>query len=151
MRIQGRCHCGNVSFSLLWEPSPTEIPARACGCSFCTRHGAVWTANANATLKVAVEAPAHVARHSFETRTAEFHSCTRCGVVPVCTSRIDDRLYAVVNVNTFEGIDPAMLRRAPVSFDNEAPEARLARRKRNWIGRVEYLEGKGDAPRGPHP
>lgn len=151
MLIHGRCHCGNVSFSLHWEPSPTEIPARACGCSFCTRNGAVWTANPNAVLKVVVEDPSRVSRYSFETRTAEFHVCTRCGGVPVCTSRIDERLYAVVNVNTFEGIDPAMLRRAPVSFDNEDTEARLARRKRNWIGRVEYVEGAEEAPRGPLP
>ena len=142
MLIQGKCHCGNLSFSLLWEPSPTEIPARACGCSFCTRHGGVWTANAHASLKVVVEDPSSVSRYSFETRTAEFHVCTRCGVVPVCTSRIDDRLYAVVNVNTFEGIDPAILRHAPVRFDGEDTQTRLARRKRNWIGRVELLEGR---------
>jgi hypothetical protein len=140
MLIHGRCHCGNLSFSLRWEPSPAEIPARACGCSFCTRHGGVWTANPQAALEVVVEDPSRVSRYSFETRTAEFHICTRCGVVPVVTSRIDDRLYAVVNVNTFEGLDPAMLRHAPVSFDNEDTEARLARRKRHWIGRVEFRE-----------
>jgi hypothetical protein len=53
--------------------------------------------------------------------------------VPVVTSRIDDRLYAVVNVNTFEGVDPALLRRGSASFDEEDTESRLARRKRNWI------------------
>ncbi len=154
MRIEGRCHCGTLSFSLLWEPSPTEIPARACDCSFCTRHGGVWTANPKGTLQVVVQEPSRVSRYSFETQTAEFHICTRCGVVPVVTSRIDDRLYAVVNVNTFEGVDPALLRRAPVSFENEAPEVRLARRKRNWIANVEYSEAgpaPGEAPRKLHP
>ena len=28
MQIHGRCHCGNISFALSWEPDPTEIPAR---------------------------------------------------------------------------------------------------------------------------
>lgn len=147
MLIHGKCHCGNLSFTLLWEPSPTEIPARACGCSFCTRHGGVWTANPNAALEVTVENPSRVSKYSFETRTAEFHICTRCGVVPVVTSLIDERLYAVVNVNTFEGVDPALLRHGPVSFDGEATDVRLARRKRNWIGRVEFREGAGGAPR----
>jgi hypothetical protein len=140
MLIHGKCHCGNLSFSLVWEPSPTEIPARACGCSFCTRHGGVWTANPHAALRVVVREPSRVSRYTFETQTAEFHICTRCGVVPVVTSRIDEQLYAVVNVNTFEGIDPSMLRPAPVSFEGEDTESRLARRKRNWIGKVEYIE-----------
>ncbi len=140
MLIAGKCHCGNISFSLSWEPSPTEIPARACGCSFCTKHVGVWTSNPQGSLKIVVKDPSRVSRYEFGTRTAEFHICSRCGIVPVVTSRIDDRLYAVVNVNAFEGIDPSLIRRAPVSFEDEVPESRLARRKRNWIASVEYIE-----------
>jgi hypothetical protein len=140
MLIAGKCHCGNISFSLSWEPSPTEIPARACGCSFCTKHVGVWTSNPQGSLKIVVKDPSRVSRYEFGTRTAEFHICAQCGIVPVVTSRIDDRLYAVVNVNAFEGIDPSLIRRAPVSFEDEVPESRLARRKRNWIASVEYIE-----------
>jgi hypothetical protein len=140
MLIPGKCHCGNISFSLSWEPSPTEIPARACGCSFCTKHVGVWTSNPQGSLKIVVKEPSLVSRYEFGTRTAEFHICSRCGIVPVVTSRIDDRLYAVVNVNAFEGIDPSLIRRASASFEDEAPETRLTRRKRNWIASVEYIK-----------
>jgi hypothetical protein len=88
MLINGTCHCGNISFALDWLPSPTEIPARACGCSFCTKHGGVWTSTPNGALKIKVKDPAAVARYAFGTRTAEFHVCVRCGVVPVVTSEI---------------------------------------------------------------
>jgi hypothetical protein len=64
----------------------------------------------------------------------------RCGVVPVVTSLIDGHLYAVVSVNAFEDVDPSLLRRAPASFDGEGTESRLARRKRNWIANVAYIE-----------
>src|SRR4051812_13602991 len=37
----------------------------------------------------------------------------------VVTSRIDDRLYAVVSVNAFEGVAASLLRRMPASFDGE--------------------------------
>ena len=104
MLIQGACHCSNIMFTLDWQPSPTEIPARACGCSFCTKHGGVWTSAPDGTLKIAVKQPALVSRYAFGTRTAEFHVCSRCGVVPVVTSEIAGRLYAVVNVNTFLSI-----------------------------------------------
>ena len=138
MLINGKCHCGNISFALSWEPEPTEIPARACGCGFCTKHGGVWTSNPRGALKVKVLAPARVTRYQFGTRTAEFHICTGCGVVPLVTSRIDDHLYAVVSVNAFEGIEPSLLRRSPANFDGEGTGDRLARRKRNWIGNVEF-------------
>ena len=138
MRIRGSCHCGNIAFELAWDPEPREIPARACGCSFCTKHGGVWTSNPDGALAIEVEDPALVSRYSFGTRTADFHVCTRCGVVPVVTSEIDGRLYAVVSVNALEGLDPAMIRRAPISFEGEEVGARLDRRKRHWIPRVAF-------------
>jgi len=138
--ICGSCHCGNISFKLAWEPEPSEIPARACGCSFCVKHGGIWTSCPTGSLKVSVLDSSLVSRYAFGTKTAEFHTCTKCGVVPVVTSRIDNRLYAVVSVNSFEGVDASLLRRAAVSFDTEGEEARLDRRKRNWIANVTYIE-----------
>ena len=136
--IRGKCHCGNISFSLAWEPEPAEIPARACGCSFCVKHGGLWTSSPKGALRVAVKDPTAVSRYAFGTGTAEFHICARCGVVPIVTSTLDGRLYAVVSVNAFEGIDPARIRRAAADYEGEATEARLARRKRNWIPEVVF-------------
>jgi hypothetical protein len=140
MLISGACHCGNISFTLDWSPDPTEIPARACTCSFCVKHGGVWTASATGSLKVRLRDAARVSRYAFGTKTAHFHVCADCGVVPVVTSLIENRLYAVVSVNALEGIAPSLLRHATASFDGEGMDDRLARRKRNWIGNVEYVE-----------
>ena len=140
MMIHGKCHCGNIAFSLTWEPDPVEIPARACTCSFCIKHGGVWTSNPTGVLEVVVNDPTLVSKYEFGTQTAHFHVCARCGVVPVVISQIDDRPYAVVNVNAFERVDPSLLRRASMSLDDEGKESRLARRKRNWISRVTYIE-----------
>ena len=139
MRIRGRCHCGNIAFHLDWEPDPAEIPARACDCTFCSKHGGVWTSNPMASLAVQVENPSLVTRYAFGTKTATFHVCGRCGVVPVATSRIDGRTYAVVSVNAFENVDPALLKRRPVTFEAEDVDSRLERRRRNWIANVKGL------------
>jgi hypothetical protein len=139
MLIRGKCHCGNIAFSLTWDPDPTEIPVRACTCSFCVKHGGLWTSNSGGALKVVVEDASLVSRYEFGTRTAEFHVCARCGVVPVVTSLIDGRLYAVVSVNAFEGVDESLLRRASANFDGEGTDSRLARRTRSWIANVEYI------------
>ncbi|TVO57585.1 GFA family protein [Denitromonas halophila] len=141
MLIQGSCHCANISFQLDWSPSPSDIPARVCDCSFCVKHGGVWTAHPQGTLTVSVKNDARVSRYTFGTRTARFHVCQQCGVVPVVTSRIEGRELAVVNVNTFNNVPAAMLRLAPVSFDGEDTSDRLARRARNWIGDVRFVTG----------
>jgi hypothetical protein len=138
MVIDGSCHCSNIIFALDWQANPAEIPARACGCSFCTKHGGVWTSAPGGALTITVKDQSLVSRYAFGTRTAEFHVCSRCGVVPVVTSEIEGRLYAVVNVNTFNGVDAALLRRSPANFDGEGTDSRLARRARNWIGNVRF-------------
>ena len=140
MLISGQCHCGNIRFELTWEPEPKEIPARACTCSFCVKHGGVWTSCPSGSLAVAIHESAAVSRYSFGTGTAEFHICARCGIVPVVTSRIAGHLYAVVSVNAFENIDPSLLRETPATFDDEDETERLARRVRHWIPNVRFTE-----------
>jgi hypothetical protein len=141
MLITGKCHCGNIAFSLEWPGEATEIPARACNCSFCTKHGGVWTSNPMGTLDVTFRDPALVSKYAFGTRTATFHVCSRCGSVPLVTCEIADRVYAVVNINTFENFDVSRLRRAASNFEGEDVESRLARRQRNWIGDVRFTAG----------
>ena len=141
MRIDGKCHCGNISFSLDWPGETDVISARACGCTFCTKHGGVWTSKRSATLYARVRNRAAMSECALGTETATFHVCSRCGAVPFVSSKISDRLYAVVNVNTFEDIAPSLVRREGANFDGEGVEMRLSRRTRNWIDNVRIEEG----------
>jgi hypothetical protein len=141
MLIDGKCHCGNIVFVLDWPGAPSEIVARECGCSFCIKHGGLWTSNRDASLLVTLQSSTLVSKYAFGTATARFYVCSRCGAVPIVTSEIASRLYAVVNVNTFENAGSLHLRRQPVSFDGEEQQSRLARRQRNWIADVRIAEG----------
>jgi len=140
MLLNGKCHCGNIAFELEWEGDPATIPARACGCSFCVKHGGVWTSHPKSRLAVAIRDASLVSKYAFGSRTATFHVCSRCGAVPLVTSEIADRLYAVVNVNVLENLDQSRLRRAAANFEGEDVEARLARRRQNWIADVRIAE-----------
>jgi hypothetical protein len=139
MITSGSCHCGNISFSLDWRGAPARIAARACTCSFCRKHGGVWTSCSVGALEVTVKNPVQVSTYAVGTKTAQFHVCATCGTVPVVTSQIDGRLYAVVNVHTFDGVDASLIDPATAtSFGEENVAERLARRKRNWIPHVVF-------------
>ena len=140
MLLTGKCHCGNIAFELEWEGDPGEIPARACDCSFCVKHGGVWTSNPKSTLVVAIRDASLVSKYAFGSRTATFHVCSRCGAVPLVTSEIANHLYAVVNVNVLENVNQSSLHRATATFEGEDVETRLARRRRNWIADVRIAE-----------
>jgi hypothetical protein len=140
--ITDSCHCANISFTLRWPEAMAEIPARSCGCTFCVKHGGVWTAHPRAALRVQISDIGAVARYAFGTETAEFLVCARCGVAPLVTSQIEGVTYAVVNVNSFDNVDRARLRVEAASFDGEDVQARLARRRGKWIADVVMSEGR---------
>ncbi|MCD4505386.1 hypothetical protein ABH309_24825 [Chromobacterium piscinae] len=138
MVIHGACHCGNISFDLLW-PDGAAIPARRCGCGFCRKHGGVWTASPAGRLEVTLRNPQRVSHYRFGTRTADFHICSDCGAAPLVTSEIGGCLRAVVSVNAFETPGLPLGDAADVSFDGESEAERLERRARNWIPDVRFV------------
>ena len=89
-----------------------------------------------------VKDAAAVSKYAFGTETALFMVCARCGAVPLVTSEIEGKTYAVVNVNTFNDFDRSRIRAAGASFDGEDVASRLARRQRNWIADVR-IEARG--------
>jgi len=134
--IHGACHCGNIRFRFGWPLAEHEIPVRACGCDFCTKHHGVYTSHPEATLEVEILDESEVSNYRFGTKTADFVVCARCGVLPVVTSVIDNNLFAVVNVNTFDDVDRAHLMPKSTNFGGESVESRLARRQGSWIPNV---------------
>ncbi len=142
-RIEGACHCGNISYVLQWPGSGTEIPVRECGCLFCRKHGGAWTSHRDSQLTAVLNDDSVVSRYRFGTETAEFYVCSQCGAVPFVISDIENHLYAVVNVNTFEDMNSSSLVRSPTNFDGEDTAGRLERRKRNWIPNVRISVSAG--------
>jgi hypothetical protein len=131
-RIHGSCHCGNLRFTFDWPGPDSPIPVRACGCGLCTKHRAVWTSHPEGRFAMSATDEARVRRYRFGTRTADFHVCLDCGVMPITTCTIDGTRYAVVNVNTFDDVDRSELIEAATDFEGETTADRLARRRRNW-------------------
>jgi hypothetical protein len=142
-RIEGACYCGNIRFAFELPEPEGAIPVRACGCSFCRKHGAVYSSHPAGRLAARYIDAALVEHYRFGTETADFHICRTCGVVPFVTSSIGGEVFAVVNVNSFDGVGAGELAASPTDFDGETVDSRLARRRRNWIPEVTIEAANG--------
>lgn len=134
---EGGCHCGNIRYSLKSEVPLSSWTARYCGCGLCTRHGGLYASHPSASLAVVVKMSEQLGCYRFATATADFCFCKNCGVLVFLTSKIDGQLFGLVNMNSLDE-RPQQFEQAPVmSYEGEKTEARLERRKQNWISRVE--------------
>lgn len=131
-RIEGSCHCGNITFTFYRPTGDGRIPVRVCGCTFCRKHGGRWTSHPRGGFALLIKDEQRVTTYQFGTRSADFHVCAICGVVPVVTCVLDGERFGVLNVNAFDGIDAATLIETPADFESEGLEQRLARRRVNW-------------------
>ncbi len=106
--------------------------ARACGCTFCQKHGGVWTSNPEGEVEIWVADADRMQPYRFGTETADFLVCATCGVVPAVTSLIDGVTYAVVNVRCLEDVSLEEALVSPTDFDGEDTGSRLERRAARW-------------------
>jgi hypothetical protein len=128
-RYAGACHCGNITVELASDHSPAELGTRTDTCSFCAKHGSLYTSDPAGSLAIAIADASRVHRYRFGTRTADFLICSECGVFVAATM---DNL-AVVNINVLA--DRAAFLSNPVQIadlDDESLDDRLARRRRRW-------------------
>lgn len=132
MRFEGRCHCGNLEVTFETSQPPATIPLRECGCTFCRRHGSVAVTDPAGSLEVRVRDPGEVSRYRFGLRTADFLVCRTCGVFVAAVGTIDGVTLATLNANVLDARAALTQRPAPVDYDRETVEARLARRRRVW-------------------
>jgi hypothetical protein len=75
--LNGSCHCGAVRFT-------AELPqgfasARRCACSICRMRGAVAVTGTIDGFRI-VQGADKLATYHFNTKTAEHHFCTKCGI-----------------------------------------------------------------------
>ncbi len=140
--LTGACHCGALHVTFETPTPPADLPLRACGCSFCRKHGVRTTSDPAGRLTFTVHDPDTLSRYRFGTGTAETLICRNCGIYIGVTATIDGALYAAVNINTLDDTTP--FDRAPQvnNYDGENAEQRMARRHVRWTpARIEAVGG----------
>ena len=133
--IRGGCHCGNIEIELHTDKETADFAPRTCQCTLCRKHGATWISDPDGEAQVRYVDRAGVSRYRFGTGTSDFIVCKTCGVLTIALCEIEGRTRAVLNIKSLP--DHKFATEAVLTnFDGENVEERLARRERNWTGRV---------------
>ena len=128
----GACHCGALHLTFETPTPPETLPLRACGCSFCRKHGVRTTSDPAGIARFSISDPELLQRYRFGTRTTDTLICRNCGIYLAAITEIAGALYAVVNVNALD--DRSAFDREPqiMDYEGESAEQRQARRKVKW-------------------
>ncbi|MCY4394244.1 MAG: hypothetical protein OXC10_03825 [Rhodospirillaceae bacterium] len=129
MRIDGRCHCGNLGFELETALSWETIRPRECDCSFCRAHAARCVSDPNGRATVFVADPERLVRYRFGLRTAEFLVCKSCGVYVGAFAEDEAGGFATLNLRATAHHGRSG---AATSYGLETAESRRARRRERW-------------------
>ncbi len=136
MEHGGGCHCGNLRLRLHLTRPPTEYATRSCSCSFCRAHATRTVSDPLGRVEIRASDWSRVERYRFGSGTADFLLCRTCGVYigAVCETATGAR--AVTNVNSLTDRAAFPPASSFPNHDEEAVEARLARRAANWTPAV---------------
>ncbi len=80
MTYEGGCHCGQLRVSFTTAHAPTDLPLRACQCTFCRRHGGLTTSDPDGEIVLTVAEVPPGGWYRFGTGVTDFWVCARCGV-----------------------------------------------------------------------
>jgi hypothetical protein len=131
MILRGACHCGQVEVAFETAMSVDDLPLRACGCSFCRRHGTKAVADPNGRLTISAP-PGGLNRYRFGYRTADYLICRTCGAYVAAVISGNDEERATLNVTATAISELADRPAEPVDYDRESAEGRRARRLTGW-------------------
>ena len=100
--LKGSCHCGAVKFTTTLTEGIAS--ARRCTCSICRMRGAVAVTSTPENFRI-TQGEDKIATYRFNTRSAEHHFCTVCGIYTHHKRRSNpDQLG--VNVACLQGVSP---------------------------------------------
>jgi len=100
--LNGECHCGAVQFTVTLTEGFAS--ARRCSCSMCRMRGAVAVTSTPDAFRI-TQGEDKLATYRFNTKTAEHHFCTVCGIYTHHKRRSNPHQLGV-NVACLQGVSP---------------------------------------------
>lgn len=114
VKLNGACHCRAVKFVLTLTEGYAS--ARRCTCSICRMRGAVAVTSSPEAFEI-TQGQHKLSTYRFNTKTAEHHFCSVCGIYTHHKRRSNPGQLGV-NVACIEGVSPFDFS-AVIVFDGE--------------------------------
>jgi hypothetical protein len=102
LTLNGACHCGAVRFTVTLTEGFAS--ARRCTCSICRMRGAVAVTSTPEAFRI-TQGEDRLATYRFNTRVAEHHFCSLCGIYTHHKRRSNPNQLGV-NVACLQGVSP---------------------------------------------
>jgi hypothetical protein len=134
--LAGGCHCGNLRVLFESAHPVSELPLRACTCSFCRTHGVRTTVDPQGRLTIWVRDPEQLSRYRFGGKTADYLICRSCGAYVAAVMQKGDAYVGTLNVNVLDVREIFRQPAIPANYEGEATEERKARRATTWTPTV---------------
>lgn len=128
----GRCHCGAVGYEYETAKAPADRPMRACQCSFCQKHGAVYTSDPKGVVRWTLADPSLLSRYRFGHKTADFVFCGRCGGYLGAVTEEGGQTLMVINTRSLDPRPEGLPAAQPMSYEGETTGNRDTRRAARW-------------------
>lgn len=132
MAWRGQCHCGAVGFEYRTDMPIAGWPVRACQCSFCLKHGGVYTSDPSGSVRFVHEDPSLLSRYRFGQKTADFLFCGRCGGYLGAITEEDGKKLAVICIRALDPQLAGLPAPQPMSYEGETTGDRNTRRSARW-------------------
>lgn len=101
--MRGGCHCGRIVFGFSSTVPPEKFSPRACDCSFCRKHGALYVSDPNGSLVIDIKQTNALGEYRFGHGLAKFLFCRHCGVFVAVLFETQGRILGSVNSRCFGG------------------------------------------------
>lgn len=128
----GSCHCGALEFEFHTALAPANWSVRACQCSFCRAHGALYTSDPAGSIKFTHRDAAQVSRYRFGHKTADFVFCGRCGGYLGAVTELDGWQLMVINIQVLDPRPGGLAAAQSMSYEGESGDARNSRHATRW-------------------
>lgn len=128
----GSCHCGRLSVEFATSITPKGLAPRACQCSFCLKHAAVYLSDPKGSIALKTSGLI-LDTYRFGLGITDFHTCHQCGILVAATWEDRDGMkFGVVNARALDLADAFTSGTVTANFDGEGVEDREARRRKTW-------------------
>jgi hypothetical protein len=129
---EAACHCGAIACTYSTAVAPEQWSIRACQCMFCRAHHALSTSDPQGRLGFRADNPDMLQRYRFALRTADFLLCRNCGVYLGAVNESGSGRFGILNTHTLMPQPDNIADVAPVGYEGENTDGRIARREERW-------------------